>query len=154
MGENMIIKEYDGDLFHVNDRETYFAQGISADFAMKKGISVKFNMTYNTKNRLVSKYGNYLNKWDSTNDGSQGFCILEDRVLNLVIKRNHMDQPTLVAVSMAFFEMRRAIIANKIKIVSMPQIGCGLDGLLWPDVKKQLEIALEDTDVLIKVYRT
>lgn len=150
----MILKEYDGDLFHVNDRETYYAQGISADFAMKKGISVKFNMTYNTKNRLVSKYGNYVNKWDNTRDSSQGFCILEDKVLNLVIKRNYMDSPTLVAVSMAFFEMRSAIVTNKIKVVSMPQIGCGLDGLMWEDVKKQLIIALEDTDVTIKVYRT
>ncbi|WP_028243728.1 hypothetical protein [Pseudobutyrivibrio ruminis] len=150
----MILKEYDGDLFHINDRDTYYAQGISADFVMKKGISVKFNMTYNTKERLVAKYGNYLNKWDSTNDNSQGFCILEDKVLNLVIKRNYRDEPTLLSVSMAFFEMRRLIISNNIKLVSMQKIGCGLEGLNWEDVKRQLEIALEDTDVTIKVYKT
>ena len=58
----MVLKEYDGDLFSINDRDTYYAQGISADFVMKKGISVKFNMAYNTRERLVAKYGNYLNK--------------------------------------------------------------------------------------------
>jgi hypothetical protein len=151
----MIIKEYDGDLFHVNDRETYYAQGISADFVMKKGISVKFNMTYNTKDRLISKYGNYLQKWDETKDGSQGFCILEDRVLNLIIKRGYYDEPSLVAVSMAFFEMRRIILSKNIRLISMPMIGCGIDDKLkWEDVKRQLVIALEDTDVTIRVYKT
>jgi uncharacterized protein YjiK len=55
---------------------------------------------------------------------------------------------------MAFFEMRRLIISNNIKLVSMQKIGCGLEGLNWEDVKRQLEIALEDTDVTIKVYKT
>ena len=148
----MILKEYDGDLFHLVDNETYFAQGISADFAMKKGISVKFNMKYNIKERLVKKYGNYINKWDSTNDNSKGFCILEDKVFNLIIKRNYTDETTLVSVSMAFFEMRRIIQSQGIKIVSMPHIGCGLDGLQWEDVKRQLEIAFDDLDVTIKVF--
>ncbi|MBR1622487.1 MAG: hypothetical protein IJ675_01055 [Pseudobutyrivibrio sp.] len=150
----MKLKEYDGDLFHINDNDTYYAQGISADFVMKKGISVKFNLTYNNRNRLVAKYGDYLKKWDDVRDGCAGFCILEDKVLNLVIKRDYRDEATLINVSMAFFEMRRAILANDIKVVSMPHIGCGLDGLEWEDVKSQLEIALADTDVTVKVYKT
>ena len=150
----MVIKEYDGDLFHVDDKETYYAQGISADFVMKKGISVKFNMSYNTKQRLIAKYGDYLKKWDSVNDSSHGFCILEDKVLNLVIKRNYYDEPSLIAVSMAFFEMRRIILSKDIKLISMPRVGCGLEGLKWEDVKQQLIIALEDTDVIVKIYRT
>ena len=150
----MILKEYDGDLFHINDNDTYYAQGISADFVMKKGISVKFNRSYNTKNRLIAKYGDYLKKWDEVRDGCAGFCVLEDKVLNLVIKRNYRDEPTLINVSMAFFEMRRLIISNELRIVSMPRIGCGLEGLEWQDVKSQLEIALADTEVTIKVYKT
>ncbi len=150
----MVLKEYEGDLFHLSDVDSYFAQGISADFAMKKGISVKFNMSFNTKDRLIAKYGNYLKKWDSVKDGSQGFCILEDRILNLVIKRDYKDEPSLIAVSMAFFEMRRIIIEKNIRVVSMPQIGCGLEGLKWEDVRNQLKIALEDTNVIIKVFKT
>ena len=148
----MKIKEYDGDLFYINDKDTYYAQGISADFVMKKGISVKFNQAYNTKNRLIAKYGDYIKKWDNVKDGCAGFCILEDKVFNLVIKRNFRDQPTLISVSMAFFEMRKYIFANDVKIISMPRIGCGIDGLEWEDVKKQLEVALYDTEVTVKVY--
>lgn len=149
----MKLKEYEGDLFQIVDNDTYFAQGISADFVMKKGISVKFNMTYNNRERLVAKYGDYLKKWDDVKDGCAGFCILENKVLNLVIKRNYRDEPTLIAVSMAFFEMRKYIINKNIKLISMPQIGCGLEGLEWDDVRRQLEIALADLDVTVKVYK-
>lgn len=148
----MKLKECEGDLFHIVDNETYFAQGISADFVMKKGISVKFNMDYNNQENLIAKYGDYLKKWDEVNDGCAGFCILEDKVLNLVIKRNYRDEPSLIAVSMAFFEMRKYIIKHDIKVITMPQIGCGLEGLEWNDVRRQLEVALADLDVTVKVY--
>ena len=50
----MIYKEEVRDLFSVPD-DYYFAQCISADFTMGKGIAVEFNKRFDMKNKLRKK---------------------------------------------------------------------------------------------------
>jgi hypothetical protein len=44
------------------------------------------------------------------------------------------------------------MLANQVKQVAMPQIGCGLDKLTWPEVEKRLKSVFKDDDVEIDVY--
>lgn len=48
--------------------------------------------------------------------------------------------------------MRDHMVANKVKQVAMPKIGCGLDRLVWPEVEKRLTNVFKDNDVEIDVY--
>lgn len=48
--------------------------------------------------------------------------------------------------------MRDHMKANEVKQVAMPQIGCGLDKLVWSEVEKRLTSVFKDDDVEIDVY--
>lgn len=81
----MIYIEEKIDLFLVPE-EYYLAHCISADFGMGKGIVIEFNKRFNMKQKLRNKYPNYLNEW--CNRKCEGDCIIEGRVLNLIISIN------------------------------------------------------------------
>ena len=48
--------------------------------------------------------------------------------------------------------MKKHIIVNKVKKISMPKIGCGLDKLNWEIVKKLIVKLFKDIDVIVTVY--
>ena len=41
---------------------------------------------------------------------------------------------------------------NNVTHVSMPRIGCGLDGLKWPTVADVIKQTFKDTDITVTVY--
>lgn len=87
----MIYKEEIRDLFSVPE-DYYLAHCISADFGMGKGIVVEFNKRFDMKNKLQSKYGSYLQKY------TNGDCILEGRVFNLITKPQYWSKPTYTSM--------------------------------------------------------
>ena len=146
----MIYKEEIRDLFTVPE-EYYLAHCISADFGMGKGIVVEFNKRFDMKQKLQSKYPDYVNEWHHNN--WCGDCILEGRVLNLITKERYFHKPTYESLKSALLVCRLECIDNNIDKVAMPIIGCGLDRLQWDKVSEIIQNVFKDTDIEILVCR-
>ena len=142
------------DLFAVPN-EYYLAHCISADFGMGAGIVVKFNKLFNMKQKLMSKYPDFIDKWDyqSTLCNNNGQCILEDRVFNLITKRNYWLKPTYDTLTAALLCMKSIAIEKNITKIAMPLIGCGLDKLEWSKVSEIIKEVFKDTDIEILVCK-
>ena len=146
----MIYKEEIRDLFAVPD-EYYLAHCISADFGMGKGIVVEFNNRFNMKQKLQSKYPDYINEWHSKGYG--GDCILEGRVLNLITKERYFHKPTYKSLTTALMKCREICLENNIMKLAMPVIGCGLDRLEWDKVSEIIKLVFEKTDIDVLICK-
>lgn len=60
--------------------------------------------------------------------------------------------PSYDSLEKSLQAMRAHMLANQVKQVAMPQIGCGLDKLVWSEVEKRLISVFEHDDVQIDVY--
>lgn len=140
----MRYKEQKKDLFSV-DSNYYLAHCISADFGMGKGIVVEFNKRFDMKNKLKQLYPNYLQTW------TNGDCLKEGKVFNLITKERYYDKPTLMTFKNALIKLKETCLEENITKIAMPKIGCGLDQLNWNDVKRLLFETFEDTDIEIFV---
>lgn len=146
----MYFKEEVKDLFSISN-DYYLVHCISADFALGAGIAKQFNQYFDMKNKLINKYHNLaIEDWDK---GNCGFCIKEDRVLNLITKRNYWLKPTYQTLQNALFSMKKIIIKNNIQKIVMPIIGCGLDRLEWGKVSKIIKDVFNDIDIEILVCK-
>ena len=148
----MLYNEEARDLFSVSD-DYYFAQCISADFAMGAGIAVQFNRYFDIKNRLINKYGNsFVDRWDAFSE--YGSCILEGRVYNLITKKRYWYKPTYDTLKSALMSMKVMIINNPdVRKIAMPQIGCGLDQLQWDKVSEIIKEVFGELDVEILICK-
>lgn len=145
----MIYKEEKRDLFSVPD-DYYLAHCISADFALGKGIAVEFNKRFDMRNKLKNEFPNFIEEymhWYKLD----GECILIDKVLNLVTKERYYWKPTYKSMKQALEMMKRVCIANGIRKVAMPKIGCGLDRLEWKKVSETIKDVFKDVDIEILV---
>lgn len=142
------------DLFTVSD-DYYFAHCISADFGMGAGIVVEFNKRFDMKNKLMSKYSDYLATYDYQIGfcNKKGSCILEDRVFNLITKRNYWNKPTYESLEASLVSMKDICISKGITKIAMPLIGCGIDKLKWNNVSSIIKNVFDDTDIEILVCR-
>ena len=147
----MTYKEEIKDLFSLTNENYYFVQCISADFAMGKGIAIKFNEYFNTKKILTNKYGNYLSIWNNTIN--QGFCIKEGNTLNLITKKQYWDKPTYETMQNALNKLKDIVIINDIHKIAMPTIGCGLDKLDWGIVSQMIQNTFKDINIEIFVCK-
>lgn len=142
----MEYREQQQDLFLV-PAEYYLVHCISADFAMGKGIAVSFNQHFNMKKLLQTQYPDYLSKWRKS--GQLADCLLEGRVFNLVTKERYFHKPTYQSMQQALEMLRR--LCGPGQKLAMPLIGCGLDGLQWELVRRQVQAVFADTDTEILV---
>lgn len=60
--------------------------------------------------------------------------------------------PTYESLESSLKSMRDHMKANSVKQVAMPQIGCGLDMLKWPEVEDRIRRVFNEEDVEIDVY--
>lgn len=139
----MLLIEERKDLFNIPS-EYYLVQCISSDFAMGKGIAVQFNERLNIKNKLISKYNK--NNWNNI-----GYCLIIDKVINLVTKEKYWNKPTYKTLEESLIEMKEVILLKNIKKLAMPKIGCGLDKLEWVKVKNIIKNIFKDLDIEILV---
>ena len=103
------------DLFNV-DQNYYLAHCISADFALGAGIAVQFNKRFDMKNKLKRHYPNYISYYDAqVSKGISGSCIIEEKVLNLVTKRNYWNKPTYKSLEDALLDMKYICKTHNIK---------------------------------------
>ena len=148
----MQYREEVRDLFSVSD-DYYLAHCISADFGMGKGIVVEFNKRFNMKNKLISKYHDFLRYWDDEKDECKGTCILEGRVFNLITKRNYWLKPTYKTITQALKHMKMLALNNSVTKIAMPTIGSGLDRLNFDKVSEIINDVFSDTDIEILVCK-
>lgn len=146
----MRYQEIVQDLFSVPE-EYYFAQCISADFAMGKGIALEFNKHFQIKKHLKQTYPNYLQTWKEQH--LQYDCILENKVFNLITKQHWRSKPTYQTLQGALRQMKAICLEKKILKLAMPLIGCGLDGLEWEQVSEMIQKIFSDTQIDILICR-
>lgn len=146
----MIYAEEVRDLFSVPE-DYYLAHCISADFGMGKGIVVEFNKRFNMKDKLRSKYPNYLSEWQ--NSRCEGDCIKEGRVLNLITKERYFHKPSYQSLKSALMVMKTICYKETITKIAMPVIGCGLDKLFWNKVSEIIQEVFSDSEIEILVCK-
>ncbi|XP_078359630.1 ADP-ribose glycohydrolase OARD1-like isoform X2 [Oculina patagonica] len=135
--------EVRGDLFSCPDSES-LAHCISADARMGKGIAVLFK----------NKFGG-VDNIKSQGQKPGGVAILKRgnrHVYYLVTKEKYFNKPTYKTLQSSLVAMRDHCISQGVASVSMPRIGCGLDGLQWPEVRKILGHVFQDTNINVTVY--
>jgi O-acetyl-ADP-ribose deacetylase (regulator of RNase III) len=73
-------------------------------------------------------------------------------IINFPTKRHWKSRSRLPEIEIGLQDLRRTLIAEKVRSVAIPPLGCGLGGLDWTDVKPRIDAALGDLDVLVLVY--
>lgn len=144
----MKIIEVKGDLFDDLNTKPALVHCISADIHMCKGIAVQFKKRFG-KVKEMKKVGVDAGK-------SPGGCIAlkfkDITIFNLITKNLYYHKPTLDDLSSSLTEMCKIAEQENITEVHMPRIGCGLDGLLWSDVKEMIENIFKASQISITVY--
>ncbi len=134
------IKE---DLFSLNG---HYAHCVSTDFEMGAGIAYDFTQLFpKMKPDLKTRYvfpGDCSEYYDPTT---------QRWIYNLVTKVHCYDKPELQDIEYALSSMRDHMLRHRIKSVSMPRIGCGLDQQHWSDIRRILYDVFSDTDIRIRV---
>jgi O-acetyl-ADP-ribose deacetylase (regulator of RNase III) len=131
------------DLFSV-DESFYLAHCISCDGALGKGIALEFKKRFGLRETInAGRRGNLY----------VGTAVLEDRVFNLVTKREYWSKPTYQSLESSLREMKRIAEENGINKIACPLIGCGLDRLSWGKVREIIANTFSDTDIEILVCK-
>lgn len=136
------------DLFSV-DESYALVHCISSDFALGKGIAVKFR-DMGVKKALEKMYKPLW--WSGF-----GSCLVvdvQDRIVfNLVTKEHYYDKPTYQTIRGALLELKVDARNEGVTKLAMPLIGCGLDKLEWSKVSEIIKEIFDDTDIEILICR-
>ncbi|XP_057199960.1 uncharacterized protein LOC130560289 [Triplophysa rosa] len=132
-----------GDIFTSPHTEP-LAHCVSADCAYGAGIAKQFKRRYGT-GKVIDQ-----NK-------QPGECAVtkeEDGriIFHLITKEQCTDLPTYDCFTESLKHMRGWCVANRVKRVSVPRLGCGLDKLDFKKVQKILSEVFTDVDIQITIY--
>jgi O-acetyl-ADP-ribose deacetylase (regulator of RNase III) len=117
----------------------YLAHCIASDAAMGAGIAVQFVKQFPEIKVL------------RTTNNKVGSCIKIKRVLNLITKKVSSGKPTYESFTRSLEDCKKVCLTENIKLIAMPKIGCGLDGLSWGKVSEIIKEVFKDTVITIKV---
>lgn len=137
----MEFREIQQDLFAM-DEEYLLAHCISADARMGAGIAVQFRERFGLE---------VLQEQAKQEPLEIGTCYPVGRTLNLVTKAKFSNKPTYQSFTRAVESMHNVCVAQGIRKLAMPQIGCGLDRLKWEKVRTILQDRFAETDIEIVV---
>lgn len=149
----MRYKETEGDLFTA-DTDNLLVHCISADFALGAGIARTFRYRYGVRDRLLATGSK--NNWTGS-----GYCIITESsengkpawdVANLVTKGRCYGKPTYDTLRQALVDLKGQCSSKGYSRISMPLIGCGLDGLSWGRVSEIIKDVFADYNGEITVY--
>ena len=138
------LEEVRGDLFK-SPRTESLCHCISRDCKLGRGIAKIFRQ----------KFGRIDELKDS---GARvgGLAVLKDGdrfVYNLVTKERFSDTPSYESLEKSLEAMKVHCLAHGVESISMPRIGCGLDGLSWPAVSTLIKNVFQLETVKITVYQ-
>lgn len=141
--KNGRIIEIDGDLMTAQNS---LAHCVSACLHMGKGIAVNFRKQFGCVDELHNQH---------IDVGDVAILSLphENRfIYYLVTKPKYYNKPTYDTLRSSIQKMIQHMQKNNIKSVSIPELGCGLDGLKWEEVRKILQEQIDGTDIDIICY--
>ncbi|KAJ8314765.1 hypothetical protein KUTeg_006915 [Tegillarca granosa] len=132
-----------GDLFSTPETES-LAHCISEDCRMGKGIAVIFKKKFAGIEDL---------KRQDKKPGEVAVLKRGQRfVYYLITKAKANDKPTYDTLKSSLKEMKRHCKQNNVTHLSIPRIGCGLDGLDWDEVSVILCEIFSDMNLILTVY--
>ncbi|XP_067675452.1 ADP-ribose glycohydrolase OARD1-like [Haliotis asinina] len=135
--------EMKGDLFKCPETDA-IVHCVSQDMHMGKGIAVLFKKKFGGVEELKSQ---------GKKPGETAVLKRESRfVYYLVTKPKYFNKPTYDTLTSSLQDMKKHVVENKVGSVSMPRIGCGLDGLQWHKVTNIVKDVFADTDVKVTAY--
>lgn len=73
-------------------------------------------------------------------------------IVNFPTKQHWRDPSQLEWVQTGLQDLRRFLLAQQVQSVALPALGAGLGGLSWPTVRAEIEAALADLPVDVRVY--
>ncbi len=73
-------------------------------------------------------------------------------IVNFPTKQHWRDPSRLEWVRTGLQDLRRFLLAQQVQSAALPALGAGLGGLSWPVVRAEIEAALADLPVDIRVY--
>lgn len=73
-------------------------------------------------------------------------------VYNLITKNVYSEKPTYETLTQSLRALLKHATENHVTAISMPRIGCGLDGLNWSNVRRIIDEVFENSNVQITVY--
>lgn len=138
--------EIEGDLFRAPPGFS-FGHTVAYDLGMWKGIAVQFVRRFGDRGRLA---------WQRDLIGSWP-CVLalrnEDSFVYYVVdKQRSADKPTLENLRLSIIELRRSCIADGVKRLALPRIGCGIDGHNWEIVRGIIKEIFDQDEMEIRIY--
>lgn len=137
----VVLKEFYGDLFNHADN---MAHCISSDLAMSKGIALTFRNKFGGIQELMKQ---------NRSVGCAPFLVRNEKVIYyLITKEKYWLKPTIETLTLSLMNMRDHMIINNINSMSIPKLGCGLDGLKWDIVKETIITIFKNDNIIINVY--
>ena len=97
---------------------------------------------------------NHLEPLKSLNKGVNEICEVEENgrmIYYLITKENYWEKPTYETLFIALQNLKSIMQAGKINSISMPRLGCGLDGLKWHKVRTMLRFIFSGTDIKVTI---
>ena len=73
-------------------------------------------------------------------------------VYYLITKKKYWARPTYDTLKDSLLSMKLHLQENGVTDLSMPRIGCGLDGLEWSKVELMLREIFADMDLTVTIY--
>lgn len=143
------ISEIKGDLFTSDDN---LAHCVSADFKMSAGIAKTFKAKFGQKEALLAT-GVGVGKCAVLRISSKEDNVSVPKIryiFYLVTKEKYWQKPTYETLRDSLRSMYEYCKKHDITSISMPRIGCGLDGLEWSKVRKIVLSELKN--ILITVF--
>ncbi|TRY96246.1 hypothetical protein DNTS_033462 [Danionella cerebrum] len=132
-----------GDLFTCAPTDA-LAHCISEDCRMGAGIAVLFKKNFGGVGELLAQ------------KKQPGECAVLQRsgrfVYYLVTKKKYYQKPTSEMLKRSLVSMKDHCLANGVRSISMPRIGCGLDKMKWEHVSSIITGIFQDTSMSITVY--
>ncbi len=132
-----------GDIFSSPPQEP-LAHCVSADCAYGAGIAVTFKQMYGVEK--VREQGKKAGEYAVTHE--------EDgrTIFHLITKRKCTDLPTYEDFTNSLKHMRDWCVKQRVKSVSVPRLGCGLDKLDFQRVQNILSKVFTGVDIVITIY--
>jgi O-acetyl-ADP-ribose deacetylase (regulator of RNase III) len=147
--KTLLLFEKTGDLF-AEPGVTHIAHCISADCVMGAGFAKV----------LVQRFGGAsFRQRVGAHRPTIGDCVAVatekgPMVYNLITKLRYNHKPIMPALFTTLQKMCNHAIANGIKTIHMPRIGCGLDRLNWSEVRDAVDFVFSKHGVQIVVIDT
>ena len=142
----MTLKEIKIDLFEYEPtmQNFYYLHCISRDFELGLGIAKSFRNKFNLTKEVLAK-GIIFNNLSLTSN-----------VFYLITKSKYWQKPTYDSLRDSLISVKKTIFAlnwNNTKDIQliMSKIGCGLDKLMWKNVKNIIKEVFGDTELDIVI---